>query len=80
MSVKPIETRTCECCGGSVNTYRFTVTVEFYQEVDVEAPDAATALRKLQDEMEGMPTPPPSNWFGGDLRAYDEDGDQVAGD
>ena len=80
MSTKPIKTRTCECCGGTVNTYRFTVTVEFYQEVEIEAPNVETALMKLQDEMNGMPTPPPSSWFGGDLRAYNDDGDQVAGD
>lgn len=80
MRIEPIETRTCECCGSTIGTYRFTVTVEFYQEVDIEATDPMTAVRKLQDAMDELPTPPPQQWFGGDLRAYDMDGDQVAGE
>lgn len=78
--IKPIETRTCECCGSTIGTYRFTVSAEFYQEVEIEAPDADTAIRKLQDELDNMSVGPIQNWFGADLRAYDEDGDQVAGD
>ena len=80
MDIKPIETRTCECCGSVIGTYRFTVTVEFYQEVDVGATCPEEAVRKLRHSMEEMPIPPQQQWFGGDLRAYDMDGDQVAGD
>lgn len=78
--IKPFETRTCECCGGTFGAYRFTMTAEFYQEVEIEAPDADTAIRKLQDELDSISVGPIPNWFGADLRAYGEDGDQVAGD
>lgn len=77
-NMKPVETRTCECCGAEIGTYRFTVTLEYYQEVDVDAPNEETAVRKLQDELDGWYVKTPAGWFGGELRAYDALGSEVA--
>lgn len=77
--MKPIETKTCKCCGGTIGTYRFTVTAEFWQEVDIEAPNEQAALLKMQDELTNMHIGGLPNWFGVDLKAYNDDGDQVLG-
>ena len=77
MNSKPIETKTCECCGSTIGTYRFTVTVEFYMEIDVDATCPEEAVRKVGDELTSWDVPAPPQWFGGDLRAYDMDDNKV---
>ena len=49
-------------------------------EIDIEATCPEEAVRKVDDELTTWDVPAPPQWFGGDLRAYDMDGNQVAGD
>lgn len=72
---EPIETRTCECCGGAINKYRATLCFEVWKEVVVEAPNDDAAERMFCDMADYLEMQVPDGWNYGYLQAYDDVGD-----